>query len=176
MTMYDRVADLLIREAAPIFAIMDGARDRAIPRALHGSGFRHQSLYDGRAAEELGSFGPYLIELGGDAQAIEDWVRTGWGKSFGVYLACDQPFDVVRRHLRRFTLVELKNGRKAYFRFYDPRVLRLFLPHCTYEEWIQFFGPIGTFFAESEDAKSLLRFFRDAEEPEPTCLALESGS
>jgi hypothetical protein len=168
--MFDRVAEALAREIAPIFAIVDGARDRSIPRMLRDSGLDYRSLYEGKAAEELGSFGPYLVAIPAGLEATEQWVRAGWGRSVGVFLSCEQPFDTVRRHLRRFLMVELENGRKAYFRFYDPRVLRVFLPNCTYEEWMQFFGPIRAYLAESEDAKSLLRFSRDADEPEPERL------
>jgi len=170
--MVDCIAEHLLREGASIYAIVDGARDRSIPRMVRDSGFQYRSLYDGKSAEELGSFGPFLVKLPEDVGIIAQWLDPGWGRSFGVHLAAKQPFDEVRRHLRRFTLVELEGGRQVYFRFYDPRVLRVFLPNCTYEEWSAFFGPIQAYFAESEDAKHLLRFHRDADEPEPERLAV----
>lgn len=170
--MYDYIAKLLLREEVPIYAIADGARDRAIPRMLRESGFQYRSLYDGKSAEELGSFGPFLVKLPEDSATIAQWVGAGWGRSFGVHLASEQPFDEVRRHFRRFTLVEIEGGRQVYFRFYDPRVMRVFLPNCTYEEWGAFFGQIQAYFVESEDAKHLLRFHRDADEPEPERLAV----
>ena len=36
------------------------------------------------------------------------------------------PVDELRRHLRRFLLVKDESGRQLYFRYYDPRVLRLY--------------------------------------------------
>ena len=41
-------------------------------------------------------------------------------------------------------------GKDMYFRLYDPRVLRVFLPTCTPDELTDFFGPIGTFLIESD--------------------------
>jgi hypothetical protein len=161
------VADVLGSASAPILAVVDGARDRAIPGMIRASGFQHQSLYEGEAGEELAPFGPYLVALPAERGAIERWNREIWGKSYGVYLSCALPFDAVRKHLRRFIIVELESGRRAYFRFYDPRVLRTFLPGCTYEEWTQFFGPIDEYFMESEDTEAVLRFRRDADDPEP---------
>jgi hypothetical protein len=44
------------------------------------------------------------------------------------------------------------------FRYYDPRVLRAFLPTCTLEEANTFFGPVDAFVAEGHAGESLLRF------------------
>ena len=170
--MPQRIAALLTEGSTPLFAILDGARERSIARRVRASGLPHQSLYEGEAGEELAPFGPYLIALPEDLQALEPWIRETWGKSSGVYLASREPFAVVRRHLRRFLKVQLEDGRTVYFRFYDPRVLRLFLPNCTYEEWIDFFGPIASYLVESDGGHELLRFRRDAEVPEPERVEL----
>lgn len=170
--MQDRLATLLADGSIPPFAIIDGARDRSLSRLLRESGFRHKSLYEGTAAEELVPFGPYLVELSGSASIIERWLTPMWGRSFGVFLVCDQSFDLLRRHLRRFLTVELDGGRKVYFRFYDPRVLRTFLPNCTHDEWMQFFGPVDTYFVESQHSNEVLIFRREADEPEAERLML----
>jgi hypothetical protein len=164
------VADILTSADAPILAVVDGARERGLPGMIRSTGFRHQSLYDGEAAEELAPFGPYLVSLPTERGLIERWNREIWGRSHGVYLSCALSFEAVRKHLRKFVMVELESGRSAYFRFYDPRVLRTFLPSCTHEEWTQFFGPIDAYFVESEDAGAVLCFRRDADEPEPERL------
>jgi hypothetical protein len=44
------------------------------------------------------------------------------------------------------------------FRFYDPRVLRRFLPTCNPAEMKVFFGEVETLFAESELSGKLLSF------------------
>ena len=38
-----------------------------------------------------------------------------------------------------------------YFRFYDPRVLRIFLPTCDAAQLKEFFGPVAHFICEDED-------------------------
>ena len=50
------------------------------------------------------------------------------------------------------------------FRFYDPRVLRKFLPTCNADELQTFFGKVETFFAEDEKEKpfSAFNFENDA--------------
>lgn len=173
--MYQRLAAYFAGEGVPLFAILDGARDRTISRMVRTSGFEHQSLYEGEAGEELAPFGPYLVTLPDDPTVLEPWFAKTWGKSFGVLLASREPFAAVRRHLRRFLKVEMEDGREVYFRYYDPRVLRRFLPTCTYEEWMQFFGVIESYFMESEDGTSVLRFRCEADEPEAERVSLSSS-
>lgn len=88
---------------------------------------------------------------------LETVVRDGWGKSWGVYLTSARPFDEVRKHLRQFLMAQLRGGKQVYFRFYDPRVLRAFLPSCTPEESVRFFGPIRCFCFEADDGVTLRR-------------------
>ncbi|XXT23154.1 DUF4123 domain-containing protein [Sorangium sp. So ce429] len=170
--MIERAAALLAREPTTLYALLDGARDRSISRRIRASELPSRSLYEGERGEELAPFGPYLIELPSAAQVVESWLREDWGNSHGVFLTSKESFAAVRRHLRRFLRVQLEDGREVYFRFYDPRVLRLFLPRCTYEEWIEFFGPVESYFAEAEDGHALLRFRRDADAPDPERMAL----
>jgi hypothetical protein len=44
-----------------------------------------------------------------------------------------------------------RDGKLLYFRFYDPRVLRRFLPTCDAEQLRQLFGPIDAFVMEGDD-------------------------
>ena len=56
-------------------------------------------------------------------------------------------------------MVELEGkSQKVLFRFYDPRVLRVFLPGCTPKESAQFFGPIKRYFFEGEDPSEVLEY------------------
>jgi len=64
----------------------------------------------------------------------------------------------VRNHLRRFVMAKLTDGRSVYFRFYDPRVLRAYLPTCTEEEVQSFFGPVERYAMENGDGELLLTF------------------
>ncbi len=45
-----------------------------------------------------------------------------------------------------------------YFRFYDPRVLRIFLPTCDRSQILEFFGPVKIFICEDEDPEHILLF------------------
>lgn len=158
LTVEDHVIQELRASAEPLYAILDSARDPLVLATLLDFEEQYQSLYEGAKGDQLASSAPYLVALRHDSWLLETLVEEGWGNSWGVYLTCDKPFDEVRKHLRHFLLVDLDGRKPVYFRYYDPRVLRPFLPSCTPQEAAEFFGPIRSFSMESEDAKSMLTF------------------
>jgi hypothetical protein len=157
-TPKDRVLEILRSQKEPLYAILDAARDPMVFLRIHECPERKQSLYEGPQAAELAFVAPYLIALPKTSPFLEQLVREAWGESWGVYLTCNEPFEAVRKHLRRFLTVELEAGKKVLFRYYDPRVLRVFLPTCNADECRQFFGPISRFLVEGETEGVALEF------------------
>jgi pSer/pThr/pTyr-binding forkhead associated (FHA) protein len=153
---------ILRRIGTPLFAILDAAREPTILRALKASSEQHQSLYEGEQGEILSQFAPYLVSIPKESRFLDSLVSLGWGKSWGVYLRTDVGFLELRKHLRHFLMVESEAGKAMYFRFYDPRVLRVFLPTCSPEELRTFFGPIRHYFMEDEDGANLLELVVEA--------------
>jgi Domain of unknown function (DUF4123)/Inner membrane component of T3SS, cytoplasmic domain len=157
-TPEEHLLQILRGQAQPLFALLDAARGYKVREVLSGSEDEFQSLYEGAQGKELADVAPYLARLGARSRSLERLVHDGWGQSWGVYLTCDQPFKEVRKHFRRFLLVKTEDGRELYFRFYDPRVLRTFLPTCTTREAAEFFGPVGRYLCEDEVPQVLLEF------------------
>jgi len=55
------------------------------------------------------------------------------------------------------------------FRYYDPRVLRVYLPTCVRSELRTVFGPIERFWTEGENPDKMLEFrFRERDLEERT--------
>lgn len=153
-----RLLELLRGQAEPLFAILDAARDPKVLQILRASKEEFQSLYEGQQGEELAELAPYLVSLPKDSKLLEMLVCEAWGKSWVAYFVSASPFSEVRRHFRHFLIVEDEAGKKMYFRFYDPRVLRVYLPTCTGQETVSFFGPIARFFCEAKNAELVLEF------------------
>jgi hypothetical protein len=141
-----------------LYAVLDAARDDGrILEVLHESVEQHASLYEGTKGDALAEKAPYLVALPTGSRLLRRLVEEGWGRRWGIYLATDRPFAEVRTHLRRFLMVESDEGRRLYFRYYDPGTLRAFLPSCTRRQAAELFGPIGLFVAESATGE-VLRF------------------
>jgi pSer/pThr/pTyr-binding forkhead associated (FHA) protein len=143
-------------ERAPLHAVLDAARDRRILELLRESVEEHRSLYEGFQGEVLAHVAPYLVKLPAGSRLLAALVREGWDKCWGIYLTSRQPFSEVRRHLRRFLMVEdEETGARMYFRFYDPATLRIFVPTCTAGQTSVFFGEIERFLVEESNGDVL---------------------
>ncbi len=152
-----RALETLDDEHDPLFGVFDGTRSDRVRALLGSAEERYRSLYDGPQADALADAAPYLVELPRVSAVLELLVREGWGRRWGVYLTSDLPFDEVRRHLRRFLMVDdEESAERLYFRFYDPAVLRVFLPTCSPRQAASFFGSIGRFYVEGEEDEVLL--------------------
>lgn len=152
------VLKMLQAEAEPLFAVLDAARDRRVLKFLQSTDQEYESLYEGPDGEALAEVAPYLLNLPRDSEWLGRLVQEGWGNSWGIFLTSRLSFNETRRHLRKFLKVqEEATGRQLYFRFYDPRVLRSFLPTCTPEQRAEFHGPLRSFLLEGEKFE-LLRF------------------
>jgi uncharacterized protein DUF4123/type III secretion system (T3SS) inner membrane Yop/YscD-like protein len=151
----DAVLRLLRGSGAPIFAVLDAARSRRIVQLLQESANEHRSLYDGIQGETFAWVAPYVVEFAsGPSPLLESLVHEGWAQSWGVYFTSAHPFGEVRRHLRRFLMVNDPAGKPMYFRFYDPRVLARFLPLCTQAQLDELFERVGRFVAEGQGGEA----------------------
>ena len=146
-----------------LYAVVDASRGKRPLQLLRESVDEHRSLYDGRKGETLADVAPYLVSFRKDSRLIERLVREGWGAGWGIYLSCSRPFKEVRRHLRRFLMVEDDDtGETYYLRYYDPKVLRLLVPTLTPRQRADFFGDVDAFYAEG-DRGEVCPFPREAQ-------------
>ncbi len=124
-----------------LFAVIDAARSTRALTLLEESTDPYRSLYDGEKGRKLEAIAPHLVHLGADLRLLEVLVREGLGDSWGIFLVSSTEMLRLRRHLRKFLKVELEGQeRPVFFRFYDPRALRDFLPIATKEQLGELFG------------------------------------
>lgn len=157
-----------LREAsgeAPLYAVVDAARDGRILQLLRESVDEHRSLYEGLAGEPFAHVAPYLVRLEQGSHLLGALVGEGWGRRWGFYATCRAPLRELRRHLRRLLVVRNEETRKRmYFRFYDPAVLRVFVEASTLLQRSELFGPMSAIFAEGSRGEVLRESAPDAVE------------
>ena len=141
-----------------LYAVLDGARQASIYPAIQKSGFQFECLYRGELDPDLAEAAPYLVRLEPDMPFTHWLVAKGWGDSWGIFLAANASLRDMRQHLRKFLMVYDPDAKPLYFRYYDPRVLRVYLPTCNAEELRIFFGPVQSYMLEDDDPATLLRF------------------
>ena len=151
-----RLLGVLASQKYPLFALVDAARSPDLFGLLREHSEIHYSLYDGPAGEKLDDVAPYLVQLHAQSPLTQALVSEQWGDSWGMFVWAMSDFKTLRRHFRRFLMVEDARGKEMYFRFYDPRVLRVFLPTCTAAEAQDFFGPVKHFVMEAAEPNAAL--------------------
>jgi len=130
-----------------LYAIVDTARDpKLYPLVIRSPVL--SCLFAGDIPEPLDRASPYLVELTGDTPLKSAWRDEGWGAAWGLLCRSSLEPDELRRHLRKFLLVQLPDGDTVFFRFYDPRVWQVYWPACNAEERAKWLNGVDEFMAE----------------------------
>lgn len=155
----------LTEEDEEVCAMLDGASVPGLLERLHSdASLEVECLFRGKLQADMAEVAPYLVRLEPDSEFAEWVVGTGWAQHWGSFVTSRQGFRRLRNHLRGLTLIYRRDGTPLYFRYYDPRVLRTFLPTCSAAQLKQMFGPVDAFLAENEagDAVSIFRLNGEA--------------
>ena len=156
----ESIAKEIFSQGERVFAIFDGASVPELMDALDRWQPNLECLYSGKLEPDMAEVAPYLVELT-PGSAIAEWSLTGWGQHWGVFVHSELNTLKLSQHFYKFVEVISPENKRLLFRFYDPRVLRSYLPTCTEAEIAEFFGPVKTFFAEGDQPGNLCRFEQD---------------
>lgn len=157
--MTETIRNLLFAEAGVnVYAVLDGASVPGLLDKLIEWEPAQECLYRGEIKPDLAEVAPYLVHLEPDTEFTAWVIQKGWGNHWGVFAVSEADLATVRRHLRTLLVVHDSAGKPLYFRYYDPRVLRVYLPTCNAAELASMFGPIGAYLLEDEQPDKMLRF------------------
>ena len=149
-----------------VFTVLDGASVEHLPQLLWEHKPENICLYRGEQEPDMAAVAPYLVKLEYDHPFTKLVCEQGWGNHWGIFVITPAEINIrdLRGHFRRFLMVYDPNGKLIYFRYYDPRVLRIYLPTCNSEDIKIVFGPISSYITEDKDSSMLLRFTSDGEQ------------
>jgi len=139
------------------YILLDAARMGNTIEIAKEKNSRFDSLYRGRSEESLAVVAPYLFLFQHKTDFINWYIEKGWGDAWGILLKSSYPMDELHKHFRKFLIVGTEDHQQLYFRFYDPRVLRIFLPTCDTGQLREFFGPIEYFIMEDENKEFAIK-------------------
>ena len=136
----------------PAYVILDGAQNLTLFGALHADNApRWRCLFTGQLEPDMATVAPYLVELEHSSAFTRRLLAEGWGQNWGVFLTSQLELPALWRHVRQQVHVYGPNLESLFFRFYDPRVMRGYLPTCSPSQLAEFFGPVDFYFAEGEE-------------------------
>jgi len=157
------VKHLFSQPETNIYAVLDGASVPDLPQVLLEQQPENICLYRGELEPDMAAVAPYLVKLEYDHPFATLVCEQGWGNHWGIFVLTPAEIDIrtLRNHFRKILMVYDPDGKLIYFRYYDPRVLRTYLPTCNAEETEIVFGPVATYILEDEDPSVFLTFSSD---------------
>jgi hypothetical protein len=158
-----------------VWMILDGARSIDVFRMVIECHLEYSCLYSGPLTPDMEIAAPYLVQLDHGYRDTHRFIRRAWGDSMGVFLKSDTSLKKLRRHLREFLVVRDTKGNRMVFRYYDPRVLRVYLPTCVRSELRTVFGPIDCFWMEGDNTAEMMEFNFGSGELKQQTLNLDPG-
>lgn len=141
-----------------LYGVLDGASIPNLLSLLSENGLSSVCLVPGELDPELAQAAPYLAQLDAQSPFAELFLSQGLGKHWGILATSSADLRTLRMHFRKLMSVWDPDGKPLFFRYYDPRVLRIYLPTCNSGELRTVFGPVMTYYAEAQTAGKLLRF------------------
>jgi hypothetical protein len=145
-------------EGVNVFAVLDGASVPGLLEKLYTLSPNFCCLYRGELAPDMAEVAPYLVRLEPGLEFTSWVIGQGWGNHWGIFATGEADLQMMRRHFRSFLIVYDESGRPLRFRYYDPRVLRAYLPTCNAEELATIFGPVTGYLLEDAEPNIALRF------------------
>ncbi|MCX6270838.1 MAG: DUF4123 domain-containing protein [Bacteroidetes bacterium] len=160
----DFLLDQAERENGYLYAIVDSARNEDVFRYFLIDNVTYRSLFQDTLDEQAFGVSGFLVGCNRES-ILFNWLTSQvWGSSCSIFFTSQSSFDEVFKHLQNLNRVYLEDDEVVYFRYYDPRVLRVFLPTCTQRELDIFFGEVISFMMETEntDVLTVLKRNHDA--------------
>jgi Domain of unknown function (DUF4123) len=153
------------------YAILDGA---AIPDLLdHLYGEMRPEfvcLDPGDLEPDMAECAPYLVELKAGTPFTTWLLSEVMGKNWGIFAITPANLQAMRKHFRSFLTVLTPTGESVRFRFYDPRVLTVYLPTANAGELDTVFGPITSYCCESRENGFVALSRRDGKLNQTLCI------
>jgi hypothetical protein len=126
-----------------LFAIVDPCETPEILEKTAEIGSKAIPLFQGTRYEHYTSVSPYLVSV--DPQVC-DWIFVALRDTcWGIFLLTKANAAELYQHFQQFLSVQLPDGSVCFFRYYDPRILKVYLRSCNVHELAEFFGPVRGF-------------------------------
>ncbi|NNE68364.1 MAG: DUF4123 domain-containing protein, partial [Pyrinomonadaceae bacterium] len=150
--------EMLLGKKTRLYCVLDGAAVPDLLMKLYETQAPNFCLLRGKLPPDVLHAAPYVIRLSADNE-ITDWILEGSvGNNWGIFAQSRSSMKEMRRHFRALLTVHDEDGKPLIFRFYDPRVLRPFLPTCESDELGAFFGKVDSYFVWSDDSESIVSY------------------
>lgn len=134
-------------QAEYLYMLLDTAQDpRIYPKMQNSINTRCCLFNEDHISEEIKAVSPYLIKIKSVDDFVDWCLREGLVRNWMILLSSNQVHvSELRLHFKRFSIAQMPDGRRYFFRYYDPRVLPAYLLASNQNERDDFFRQCSTF-------------------------------
>ncbi|MGJ8640763.1 MAG: DUF4123 domain-containing protein [Opitutaceae bacterium] len=137
-TDFDKIEKVLFGDSgsSEFYLLLDGASSPEVYQLILRAKEEFRCLYRGQLSDDLVMCAPYVLRIRKPSAVALKLIRALFENNSGLIFRAKKNADIdtLRRHFRKFLMAQLPDKKTVYFRFYDPRVLRVYLPTCTEAE------------------------------------------
>ena len=128
-----------------VYAVIDGAACPDLRFKIYDWEPKSHCLWRGELAPDMQEVAPYLVQLE-QTSSFTDWLlEKGWANNWNIFVESPLEDDVFQQQIRKLLTVESPEGKPLMFRFYDPRVLKMYTETMTNEQAPDFFAGVLRF-------------------------------
>jgi hypothetical protein len=142
-----------------LYAVVDTAQDDKLHDLVFAALFPN-CLFLTDTFSPVGRAAPYLVPVEHAERLMREWRARGRGRNWGLFVRAEIPIPRLLQRLRTLNLATLPDGRTVLFRWWDPRVLRVFLPTCAGAELAPWFDGVEEWLCEEEGGEALRSYRR----------------
>lgn len=173
VSVYEFLLNQAGKEGCDLFGIFDSARNVDFIKNLVPGDVKYRSLFQGTMFEQSSVLSGYLVECKKESPLFRWMTTKAWSKGCCIYLTSMSSFDELFSHFQKFNRVRMENDKVVLFRYYDPEVLRAWLPGCSRIELDTFYGEtVATLFTENEDSDFINVYNRSTARTDPGFLLI----
>lgn len=131
-------------QSASRYLLLDGANIENLPSRLYSLDDNPtlEWLYHATPYQAVFDVGPALVVLKTNTP-LEQAFKEHWQHDAGVMIESDAPMQQLAEHLRSLIHARVPGDVSLLFRYYDPRVMRHWLPALDPDEKDRMMGPIS---------------------------------
>ncbi|PUA26720.1 MAG: hypothetical protein B0W54_23580 [Cellvibrio sp. 79] len=124
-----------------LYMIIDCAHDTRILPALAKSLNSRCCLFnEENVSETIKAVAPFLVKIKNIDEFVSWCISEGMHRHWMIFFtSADQHVSDLRLHFKHFSLAHTPDGKQYFFRYYDARVLPVFITSCEQRERDDFF-------------------------------------
>ncbi|MBZ9613422.1 DUF4123 domain-containing protein [Rheinheimera maricola] len=143
----NNIQDILFSdEEQYVYAVVDGAACPELRFKLYEWQPFSSCLWSGTLEPDLEEVAPYMVVLERDSAFTLWLIKEGWDNHWNIFVQSPLEPKSFRKQIRKLQLVRSPEAKTLMFRFYDPRVMHVFLPTCDSEQNQELFSGVSSLY------------------------------